>query len=170
MNKKGFTLIELLVVIAIIGMLAGIVLVSMGTARLRARDARRQSDMRQIITAQEMYIGESAGEKYFQSVKTVGSMPPIGTYIATTTDPTNTGVLQYVWLNNSDAAGDCTTPPLLKGQYFCVIARLESAGTCAAGTYHYIFAYQGGTREYCSTVADYTASTATACECADGTI
>jgi len=58
----GFTLIELLVVIAIIGILSGIVIVSMSGARAKARDARRLSDMRQIATALQMYYAQY--EKY----------------------------------------------------------------------------------------------------------
>lgn len=54
-KNKGFTLIELLVVISIIGLMASIALVSLNSSRIKGRDARRLSDMRQIQTALEMY-------------------------------------------------------------------------------------------------------------------
>lgn len=57
-RTKGFTLIELLVVIAIIGIISAIVLVSLSSARARARDAQRLSDMRQIYTALMMYYND----------------------------------------------------------------------------------------------------------------
>lgn len=54
-QKSGFTLIELLVVIAIISLLSSIVLASLNSARSKARDARRLSDIKTIQTALEMY-------------------------------------------------------------------------------------------------------------------
>jgi len=55
-TKKGFTLIELLVVVSIISLLSSIVLASLNTARAKARDARRKSDLNEIRTALEFYF------------------------------------------------------------------------------------------------------------------
>lgn len=58
-KRKGFTLVELLVVISIIGLLASIVLVSLNNARGKARDARRITEMKQIMTMLELYIDKN---------------------------------------------------------------------------------------------------------------
>jgi len=59
MNNKskirGFTLIELLVVVAIIGLLSSVMLASLNSAREKARDAKRLSDMHQMQVALELY-------------------------------------------------------------------------------------------------------------------
>jgi type II secretion system protein G len=57
-RQKGFTLIELLVVIAIIGILATIVMGSLNAARMKARDAQRMSDLRQIKNALMLYYDD----------------------------------------------------------------------------------------------------------------
>lgn len=54
-KNQGFTLIELLVVIAIIGVLSSVVLASLNSARMKARDTKRIADLRQIQTALELY-------------------------------------------------------------------------------------------------------------------
>jgi prepilin-type N-terminal cleavage/methylation domain-containing protein len=60
-TKKGFTLIELLVVIAVIGILAGIVLVSVRKAPDAAKDARIKSAVTQIRDiAQMQYIDSNS--------------------------------------------------------------------------------------------------------------
>ncbi|MBI2444009.1 MAG: type II secretion system protein GspG [Candidatus Magasanikbacteria bacterium] len=55
MKTKGFTLIELIVVVAIIGLLSTLAVVALGSARVKARDAKRLSDLKQMQTALELY-------------------------------------------------------------------------------------------------------------------
>lgn len=53
--SRGFTLIEMLIVITIIAVLASMILVGMGGARAKARDARRIGDLHNIQNALELY-------------------------------------------------------------------------------------------------------------------
>jgi len=56
--QSGFTLIEMLVVISIIGILATLVAANLNSARSRARDAERKSDIKNIQTALRLYYND----------------------------------------------------------------------------------------------------------------
>jgi len=58
-RNKGFTLIEMLIVITIISLLASLILVGMGGARAKARDARRIADLHNVQNALELYFSQN---------------------------------------------------------------------------------------------------------------
>ncbi len=73
MNKKGFTLIELLVVIAIIGLLSTLAVVALGSAREKARDSKRLSDLKQTQTALELYYTDNSAYPTMASSTIIGA-------------------------------------------------------------------------------------------------
>ncbi|MDO8493454.1 MAG: type II secretion system protein [bacterium] len=80
LGQKGFTLIELLVVIAIIGILSSVVLVSLNSARVKARDAKRISDVGSIQQALALYY-DSHGF-YPPGANTNPALNALGTVLA----------------------------------------------------------------------------------------
>lgn len=58
-KNSAFTLIELLIVVAILGALASMVMLTFRGSQASARDARRQSDLKQYQNALEVYANRS---------------------------------------------------------------------------------------------------------------
>jgi len=61
MKKQNFTLIELLVVVSIIGILAAMLMPTLGKARERARQAQCKNNLKQIGAAFNMYADDNGG-------------------------------------------------------------------------------------------------------------
>ncbi len=114
-KNKGFTLIELLVVIAIIGILASIVLVSLGGARTRAKDARVAADLGQIRTTAEIIFSATGDYNAVLANEDINNL---------INDMNNQGATNI--LRVGDANGYCVEATLPGGLWGCVNSGLTA--------------------------------------------
>lgn len=85
--KSGFTLIEVLTVTVIIGVLAAIAIPQYYRVKNKAYVASMQSDLRNLVTAQEMYFAEHG--RYSGQVTELANFRPT---TGVTIDVTNAGL------------------------------------------------------------------------------
>ena len=118
-TSRGFTLIELLVVIAIIGILAGIVLVSLGGARDRAKDGRIISDMSQIRSSAVIFEGNNS-----TYVGMDASSTDMGGSLSS--DITSQGGSLTIEIDEVTGDDYCAWTSLNSGDFYCIDSDLNS--------------------------------------------
>lgn len=144
-RRRAFTLVELLVVISIIGLLSTIAVVSLGSARVQARNAKRISDIKQLGTA--FMLGYESNQSWplstgacvsatcYGGYSVVVAVPAVDsfftTYITKPIDPANStrGYGGYVYEQFAGGAGfDGNFPAGTVIDYM-----LEPASSCGPG-------------------------------------
>ena len=130
-NKKGFTLIELLVVIAIIGILSGIVIVSMSGAQNTATDATIKSTLGQLRNTAEIYRYGTGGGSYTG----LAAATEFDTLVDELTDKSGVPVIPSV-----DASTWCVSVRMVSDTsiYSCIdstgVVKTSASATCADST------------------------------------
>lgn len=76
-TERGFTLIELLVVIGIIGILASLAVQNFAALRMRGFDARAQTDLKNVASAEEAYFADHFVYKNCNETDCMSVLPAI---------------------------------------------------------------------------------------------
>ena len=108
-RRSGFTLIELLVVIAVIGILSTIGLVAFNSAREKARDAVRKSDIKQLSIGLALYY-DANDSTYPDSFSGHAAGHTDDNSEAPTPNPTWNSITLTQKTVRADSAGSCAGP------------------------------------------------------------
>jgi prepilin-type N-terminal cleavage/methylation domain-containing protein len=129
-DAKGFTLIELLVVIAIIGILAVLIILNLSTARKKARDAQRKSNLSEMQVALENYNDDNSNYPTGNSNSAISGgyfskTGIMGTYLSKDVkDPQTAKTYTYVSIGSGSGYKMCATPEIESnrndGVLYCV--------------------------------------------------
>jgi type IV pilus assembly protein PilA len=126
-GRAGFTLIELLIVVVIIGILASIAIPKFGSTKERAYLAKMKSDIRNLATAQESYLGDN--QVYYG-----GAVPNVPTFAYTPSSGTTITIVEATaggWSATASYTGTTKTCALYYGSAAPVApATAEGLVTC----------------------------------------
>lgn len=140
--RKGFTLIELLISMAILGILATIGFGNFKSARLKAADAKKKSDLTTIAKSLEAYVNDHRSYPTSSNGKIVCVSPnTICDWGDPFTDGTTTyaaklpeGSTAYVYQSNGTSY---TLYTRLENEQDPAIISIEPAVTCAGADCNY---------------------------------
>ncbi len=96
-SRRGFTLIELLVVISIIGVLVGLLLPAINSAREAGRRTQCQNNMRQLALALNAFAGRKS------------AFPAAGTFFEDNTTPATSGATSILYQSLGSGATGVTS-------------------------------------------------------------